>query len=233
MLQNIKSDFAIANILSLIIKRKKLKLIKYNKFFQKMPNINIETYKSFNGKYILYDPKISKRGKEYNKLDQLIYVGEYLHGERSGRGTEYDPENENEIYEGEYLHGERNGKGTEYQNREIIFEGEYKNGKRYEGMEYWNYYDGDIYTHFEGVCKQNGKTEGKIYTDYGNVLFEGEFLNGKKDGIGKEYNHKGLLIFEGEYLDDYRWNGKEKEYNDDGTIKCENKYLNGKRVEDN
>ena len=171
MLQNIKSDFAIANILSLIIKRKKLKLIKYNKFFQKMLNINIETYKSFNGKYILYDPKISKRGKEYNKLDQLIYVGEYLHGERSGRGTEYDPENKNEIYEGEYLHGERNGKGTEYQNREIIFEGEYKNGKRYEGMEYWNYYDGDIYTHFEGVCKQNGKTEGKIYTDFGNVLF--------------------------------------------------------------
>ena len=208
MLQNIKSDFAIANILSLIIERKKLKLIKYNKFFQKMLNINIETYKSFNGKYILYDPKISKRGKEFNKLDQLIYVGEYLHGER-------------------------NGKGTEYQNREIIFEGKYKNGKRYEGMEYWNYYDGDIYTHFEGVCKQNGKTEGKIYTDYGNVLFEGEFLNGKKDGIGKEYNHKGLLIFEGEYLDDYRWNGKEKEYNDDGTIKCENKYLNGKRVEDN
>ena len=71
----------------------------------------------------------------------MIYVGEYLHGERSGRGTEYDPENENEIYEGEYLYGERNGKGTEYQNREIIFEGEYKNGKRYEGMEYWNYYD--------------------------------------------------------------------------------------------
>ena len=30
------------------------------------------------------------------------------------------------------------------------------------------------------------------------LLFNGEYINGKK--IGKEYDHNGTLIFEGEYL---------------------------------
>ena len=31
--------------------------------------------------------------------------------------------------------------------------------------------------------------------------FEGEYLNGKKNGKGREYDNEGNLIFEGEYLD--------------------------------
>ena len=35
------------------------------------------------------------------------------------------------MYEGEYLNGEKNGKGKEYnENEELIYEGEYINGKR-------------------------------------------------------------------------------------------------------
>ena len=42
------------------------------------------------------------------------------------------------------------------------------------------------------------------------VIFEGEYVNGKRNGKGKEYNY-GRIIFEGEYLYGKR-NGKGKEY---------------------
>ena len=44
-------------------------------------------------------------------------------------------------------------------------------------------------------------------------IFEGEYLNGKKHGKGKEYNNKGKIKFEGEYLNGEK-NGKGKEYED-------------------
>ena len=37
--------------------------------------------------------------------------------------------------------------------------------------------------------------------------FEGEYLNGEKNGKGKEYNNIGEIIFEGEYLNGERLNG--------------------------
>ena len=41
-------------------------------------------------------------------------------------------------------------------------------------------------------------------------LYEGEFLNGRRNGQGKEHNKYGKLIFEGEYKDGYRTkNGKD------------------------
>ena len=46
-------------------------------------------------------------------------------------------------FEGEYLNGERNGKGKEYHyNSELEFEVEYLNGNRNgKGKEYYDYYD--------------------------------------------------------------------------------------------
>ena len=34
----------------------------------------------------------------------------------------------------------------------------------------------------------------------GTLIYEGEFLNGKRNGLGIEYNDNGELVFEGEYL---------------------------------
>ena len=42
----------------------------------------------------------------------------------------------------------------------------------------------------------------------GRVIYEGEFLNDKKNGIGKEFNEYGRLTFEGEFLYNYRKKGK-------------------------
>jgi len=81
---------------------------------------------------------------------------------------------------------------------------------------------------FEGEylnLKRNGK--GKEYKK-GKLIFEGEYSKGEKNGKGKEYNKLEDLIFEGEYLQGER-NGKGKEYYPNGTIKFEGEYLNGKK----
>ena len=40
--------------------------------------------------------------------------------------------------------------------------------------------------------------KGKEYDKFGNLLFEGEYLNGERK-IGKEYNEFGNIVYEGEY----------------------------------
>ena len=83
---------------------------------------------------------------------------------------------------------------------------------------------------FEGEYlngKRNGK--GKEYYKDGELMFEGEYLNGICLN-GKEYDYNGKLKFEGEYLNGER-NGKGKEYYKDGELKFEGEYLNGKRNE--
>ena len=74
--------------------------------------------------------------------------------------------------------------------------------------------------------KRQGK--GKEYFDEGNLKFEGEYLNWKRNGKGKEYDIYGKLKFEGEYLDGKR-NRKGKEYDIYGNIIYEGEYYNGKR----
>ena len=46
--------------------------------------------------------------------------------------------------------------------------------------------------------------EGKEYYENGNIKFEVEYSNGKKNGKIKEYDKNGKLLFEGEYINDYR-----------------------------
>ena len=130
MLQNIKLTYFNTILFSYIDERQKLKLIKYNKGLQKNININIANYKFFSEKYIIYESK--GFGKEYFGMDdELQYEGEYLNGQRHGKGKEYNWQGKIE-FEGEYLNGKRNGKGKEYNknNGVLRFEGEYLNGKR-------------------------------------------------------------------------------------------------------
>ena len=76
-----------------------------------------------------------------------------------------------------------------------------------------------------------------IHDEYGEVkefnsyndqlIYEGEYLNGKRNGKGKEYDSNGILCFEGEFVNGKRWKGKGKEYYDNGNIIFEGEYLNG------
>ena len=94
--------------------------------------------KKWNGKgydekqNIIYELEEGKwKVMEYNYYNnKLIFEGEYLKGERNGRGKEYNYSGKL-IFEGEYLNGKRNGKGKEYDNfGQLLYEGEYKNGER-------------------------------------------------------------------------------------------------------
>ena len=50
-----------------------------------------------------------------------------------------------------------------------------------------------------------------------------------KNGKGKEYNEKGDILFEGEYYDGKKWNGTEKIYDEDtDNLIFEYIYSNGK-----
>ena len=81
----------------------------------------------------------SGKVKEYDIKDMLIFEGEYLNGERNGKGKEFANIKDKIIFEGEYLNGERNGYGKEFSifNGIMVFEGEFREGKRYgKGIEY-------------------------------------------------------------------------------------------------
>ena len=130
MLVNIKSSYILKKLFTFINDKRKLQLIKKNKKIKELIDINIINYRLFSGKYIIFETK--GKGNEYNSLnDKLIYEGEFLDGIKNGKGKEYNKDGIL-IYEGKYLNGERNGKGKEYYKDELIFEGEYLDGKEME-----------------------------------------------------------------------------------------------------
>ena len=85
----------------------------------------------------------------------------------------FDKYNDELVFEGEFSNGRKNGKGKEYDNGRLIFEGEYINGEK--------------------------KGKGKEYYDNDKLKFEGEYRYGIRNGKGKEYYKNGELKFEGEY----------------------------------
>ena len=99
------------------------------------------------------------------------------------------------------MNGKRQGKGKEYCDGILVFDGEFFNGeikvksvnlKRYEELKERN--------------------QIKIRKEYhcltGELEYEGQYSNGKRNGIGKKY-YKGKLDYIGKYLNDMR-NGKWK-----------------------
>jgi hypothetical protein len=109
MLENI-SSFFLLELFSYLSEEKKLKILKYNKSLQNKIKLNIKDYKIYSGRYIYYTSQ--NEGEEYDSFDNEIrYMGEYLNGERNGKGYEYNIEGRL-IFEGEYFKGKKwNGKG--------------------------------------------------------------------------------------------------------------------------
>ena len=76
---------------------------------------------------------------------------------------------------------------------------------------------------------QDGNGKIKIYDAlYNQLLYKGGYLNGKKNGYGKEYNTSNKLIFIGEYFKGKPYNGKYKEYDSDILV-YEGKISKGKK----
>mgnify|MGYP002626993872 CR=1 FL=1 len=179
--------------------------------------------------------------KEYdNYRDTLLFEGEYINGERNGKGKDYDIYNAKLKFEGEYLMGKRKGKGIEYDSEgKIKYEGEYLYDHLIKGKEFIN-----EKLEYEGDFLFDKKWNGKGYDENGNIkyqltngtgtieeynnnnelIYKGEYSNGKRNGKGKEYED-GELIFEGIFLNNERKEGKE--FYSDGSIFYEGEYLHG------
>ena len=124
-------------------------------------------------------------------------------------------------FKGKYLKYETIVKEYKYVDDRLIIEGEYFNEKRNENGK--NYYEDDIIK-YAGKYLSGKKMIGKG-SDY-----DSNVINELKDYhlYRKEYYYNGKIMFEGEYLNGER-NGKGKEYYDDGKVKYDGKYLNGKK----
>ena len=133
---------------------------------------------------------------------------------------------------------------------EIIFEGEYKHNKKYNGIykikmnnQIYSYYffNGKIINKYveplneiiyEGEYNNNLKEgKGKEFNIQGKILFRGEFKNGYRY-IGKEFNENGQLIFDGQYKKGNQYKGIKREYNDN-LLKCEYEIEDGLKIKKN
>ena len=133
--------------------------------------------------------------KKFNEEKILIIDSEYLNGELNGKTKLYNGEGKL-VFEGEYRTGKKTGKIKEYDYKgKLKFDGEYLYGHKRNGKVYNN---GIL--EFEGELLFDRKWSGKGYDEKGNIIYELNNGNGKV----KEYLN-GKLIFEGEYL-----NGKKK-----------------------
>ena len=121
--------------------------------------------------------------KEQNILKVKIFEGKYLSGIKiEGKGFN---KNKDIIFEF------KDGKGKEYySNGKLKFEGKYFDFIRQNGKGY------DINGNEELEIK-NGTGYEKEYDEDDNLIIQGEFLNGKRNGKGKEYYHNGILLFKG------------------------------------
>ena len=209
-MEKINCSYIISYIFSFLNDRTKLDLIKSNKQLQKIIDISIINDSIFSGKYRIIDEKGD--GIEYNIFnEEIIFEGKYLKGKRNGKGKEYNDKGKL-IFEGEYLKGKKNGIGIEYHNNgKIKFNGEYKEGKK------WN---GKAYNYFEILISEFKEEKGFIeeYDKWGHLIFDNQYENGEKNGIGNEYcyTHNFQYEFSLEYKNGKKWNGK-REFNVEET----------------
>ena len=102
---SVKSKYIIQKIFLHLNDKKKIFMIRYNKYYNNLLEIDIELYKKISGKIKIGG--VNGYGKEY-KLDSmdLIFKGFYIKGKRNGEGKEYS--GGNLLFEGEYVNGVEN-----------------------------------------------------------------------------------------------------------------------------
>ena len=159
------------------------------------------------------DTKRDKKGIVKGKfitLNGMIYEGEFLKEDKTGKGKKTSPNGI--IYEGEFLEGYLNGRGKMTYPSGAVYEGEFQKGFK-TGKGKMTFSSGVIYEgQLVNICP-NG--EGKMIWPDG-VVYEGEFENGLSEGRGKQTWPDGRTYI-GEWHKDQR-HGKGTMTWLDGTI---------------
>ena len=210
-----------------------------NKYQIKKTQINLRNIKSpfiikkiFSFLYEKTKLDIIKYNKYFQKLFSLNVKyykkisGKYKIEGINGNGKEFILNTNILIFEGEYKDGKKNGVGKEYNDGNIIFEGEYKDGKKNgEGKEYHYCYGQLEYDYKPYFRSENSFCDRYVTIGFFEVelkkAFEGEYKDGKKNGKGKEYYSNGKIKFAGEYLNGEKWKGSGYDTNNNIVYKIE------------
>ena len=185
--------------------------------------------KRWNGKY-----------KEYDKITKIIIEQEYINGEIIRDNIS----NENNLNDNKT---EKVIKEFYEESDKIRFEGIYLKDEKWNGIMYnkndnfkieikdkWNLKESNLKIKYLGENKYIIHDISGIIKEYENgyLIYEGEYINDKRNGRGKEFDINGKITFEGEYKNGNRWNGKIKELitpmHDE--IEFEGEYINGETI---
>ena len=199
----------------------------------------------FEGFYV--NEKKNGKGVEYNERGNVIFEGEYIDNQKwNGFEKEYDEDTGNLILICEYKNGKKEGKREEYDKYtgQLLFKGIYLNGKKNGKCEEYKLilkeknnfkndyspysYKSKLIKIFSGEYSNGERVKGREYNYDEKLVYEGEYLNDKKNGKGKTYDENGKLKYDGEYLNGIK-NGKGIEYYREPDIKYVCEYKNGKK----
>ena len=207
---------------------------KYNDFIDVNENYKIQPKKEekiLKEEIIVIEPeiKVELNNKIFfidyypSEYFTTIWKGNYnFDNQKHGKGEEYDIDG-NIIFEGEYENGlKKEGKEFYYINQKLKYEGNYLNNKWYEGN-LFNIKNEEKYE----IKSGNGII--KEFYENGCLYYEGELKGGKKEGKGKIYDINGSLIYDGKLINGIK-NGKGKEYDSNRNLIFEGTFKNGKRM---
>ena len=160
-----------------------------------------------------------KLGKLYNINNILIYDGEFKNNMYNNNGILYTDKYE---YAGQFINGKINGNCILSFNSKIIFKGIYLNDNKIEGEEYE-----DNKLIYKGTYKYNKYNNyGTLYDYINNTIYIGNFKSGMRHNSGKIYNLiNNLLIFEGNFHENTK-HGLGKYYYNNGNILFYGNFIN-------
>lgn len=134
-------------------------------------------------------------------LDETSYKGEQRNGVRRGKGK-LVAKNGKVIYEGHWKNNKKEGKGVSYYETGYVqYTGEFRSD-HYDGKGV--YYDQDSFKIYEGCWKIGQKSgKGKCYYNNGNIKYQGLFAKDDYNGYGIYFHplYNGVSIYEGEFVD--------------------------------
>lgn len=162
---------------------------------------------------------------EYREAAGGSYVGEWEDDDYHGEGKymyAIEPiTGVRRVYQGSYVKGRREGHGSMIYNPHMQYVGEWKAGKENgKGLLRWE--NGDM---FEGLFFEGHRVAGRLVCVDGNV-YEGEWLDDKKHGQGREVYPNGAR-YVGTFLYSKR-HGSGMTTNADGSI-YDGEYVSGER----
>ena len=161
--------------------------------------------------------------------------------DNEGNGEIRGIKDDNLYFKGKFLNKKKNGFGFEYMTvctnyiapkTKGFFITKITFGPKFPTVQLMNY----TFLYYEGEYI-NGKKEGKgkEYDIDTGLEYEGNFINGKREGFGKEFGQNEKLIYEGEFKNGKR-EGMGKEYKNgvlifEGEFKNDTRSRNGYRKE--